>query len=178
VALSFTEELASQYYKHLMKNEWPKYIVSEKVKYRGPRGGWKDIDILALGQNEICIIETKHYPWRGTKRETIKHILDSFKTAEKFVKKQPYAKGKKVKKIFIVEYASQPMLKELKKQRIDVRELDKIVEEFIQILYKRIWKKEWKGRGKEENNVTRTLLVLLEHEFIKEKKLDISEYWT
>jgi hypothetical protein len=59
VGLSYTEELVSEYFRHLTdEDKRPKYMVSEHVHFQieeAKRGvkGWTDIDILAIGKDEI-----------------------------------------------------------------------------------------------------------------------------
>ena len=176
MGLSYTEELVSEYFKHLMEGDKSKYVVSEKVKYRGPRGiGWSDIDVLAIGDKEVCIVETKHYVWTASKQKLLRKIIPSFKAAEKFVKGHVYAKKKKIRKIFVATYSTKPLERELQRHGIETYRLDELVKELLKILRKRIYpkwpKKIRRGRGKEESNVTRTLLMLLEADFIKEDVL-------
>lgn len=174
MGLSYTEELVSEYFKHLMEGDRARYVVSEKVKYRGPKGiGWSDIDVLAIGDKEVYIVETKQYAFRASKKESIKQISDSLDAAESFVRKQYYAKDKRIKKFFVATETARPLEEELRRRGIESYRLDEIVKELLKILRKRIYPK-WpkrirSGRGKEESNVTRTLLMLLEAGLIKEE---------
>lgn len=179
MALSYTEELVSEYYKHVLddKNK-PKYVVSEKVKYKGPKGiGWSDIDVLAIGTDEIRVIETKHYTRKRKGVDMIKKLSKSLDAAKKHVKMQPYSKGKNIKKVFIGTYMSETIVKKLQQKGIETRYLGDIVKDFLRILRRKIYpnwpkKRPWGGRGKEESNVTRSLILLLEEEFIKNKILE------
>ncbi|MBS7636741.1 hypothetical protein KEJ37_05340 [Candidatus Bathyarchaeota archaeon] len=56
MGLSYTEELVSEYFRHLTDEEGrPLYMVSEHVHFQAEETkkgvkGWKDIDILAIGK--------------------------------------------------------------------------------------------------------------------------------
>ena len=86
--LSFTEELVSEYCKHIVDNKGkPKYLVSEYIHYQMPKKGvkvkgWHDIDVLAIGRQEMLIIQTKQYAiFENTKKELKEaEILSSKKT--------------------------------------------------------------------------------------------------
>ena len=110
MGLSYTEELVSEYFKHLIDDKGiPKYMVSEHVQYQNPQAstqvkGWSDIDVLAIGNDEICIIQTKSFAvFENTVKESINSALDYFKIAEKFVKQRYPIERKKIRKIFIAD---------------------------------------------------------------------------
>jgi len=140
----------------------PKYMVSEHVHFQtqeGKRGvrGWTDIDILAIGKDEICIIQTKSFAiFKKTIEESIKSIKDYFEAAENFVAKQYDIKEKKIRKIFIADFGlSKTFEKFLSAFGIEARKLADIFVEYINILHPDIY-----HLGKEENNVTRILMFI------------------
>lgn len=161
--LSFTEELVSEYYKHIVDNKGkPKYLISEHIHYQMPKKsvkvkGWRDIDVLAIGRQEILVIQTKQYAmFENTKKESVQALQHFFQDAEKIVKQNYDVKGKNIRKIFVAEDMSVNMKKELEKLGIEAEWLSEIIKKFMQLLYS-------KGRislGKEENNLTRILLSL------------------
>lgn len=85
-------------------------MVSEHVHYQKEEAqtevkGWSDIDILAVGRDEICIIQTKSYAiFENTVDESIDSAKEYFKHAENFVAKQYDTKNKKIRKIFIADF--------------------------------------------------------------------------
>lgn len=177
--LSYTEELVSEYYKHITNDtSHPKYVVSEKVKYKGPKGiGWSDIDVLAIGTDEICIVETKHYTYKQMKINIVKKLQKSLAAAERYIKTQPYSHGKKLKKVFVATYVSNPIIIGLQQKGIEVHRLRELVKGLLLILRTKIYpnwplKKNKGGIGKEESNVTRCLILLLEEGFIENVELD------
>jgi hypothetical protein len=166
MGLSYTEELVSEYFRHVMDDDRrPKYMVSEHVHFQPEKAkkgvkGWTDIDILAIGKDEICIIQTKSFAiFKKTIEESIKSAKDYFEAAEKFVAKQYDIKEKKIRKIFIADFGlSETFQKSLKAFGIEARKLADIFVEYINILhslYPDIY-----HLGKEENNVTRILMFL------------------
>lgn len=173
MGLSYTEELVSEYFRHLTDNERrPRYMVSEHVHFqteeakKGVRG-WKDIDILAIGKDEICIIQTKSFAiFKKTKKESIDSIKDYFKEAEKFVAKQYDIKDKKIRKIFIADLGlSEDFSNELGACGIESRKLSDVFIEFLNNLHSLY--PDTAHLGKEENNVTR-ILMFLSYAFRKE----------
>ena len=174
MTLSYTEEIVSEYFKHLTtKDGKPKYIVSEHIYYQEKGSskkvkGWHDIDVLAIGKEEICIIQTKSYAFfMQTKKDSIGETVKFFKDAERVVRKRYDVSNKKIRKIFIAHYGlSKSFKKELSKKNIESRDLEDIIQDFLRILKKQI-----KGYliGKEDNIMTRTLIALIEGKFIKDK---------
>jgi hypothetical protein len=61
--------------------------------------GWSDIDILAIAEDEICIIQTKSFAvFENTVKESIDSAVQYFKIAEQFVIKRYPVKNKKLEK--------------------------------------------------------------------------------
>ena len=165
MVLSYTEELVSEYFKHIMDEERkPKYLVSEHVHYqtKGPTG-WHDIDVLAISEDEVCIIQTKSYAiFENTVKESIEESVRLFKEQEQFVKKRYNVTGKTIKKIFIADVGLSKTFTEsedFKKAGIITEKLVVIVRKYLQIL-QNLYPDKYHV-GKEENNVTRTLIFLL-----------------
>ena len=168
--LSYTEELTSEYFKHKLDNNGKlAYIVSEHVYYQGRKRtgvrGWHDIDVLAIGNKEICIVQTKSYTGSEPKMQMLRHILGDFDNAETFVRVQTYAKGKKIRKILVVDYTSEPIKNKFRVAGVEVFRLTEITDMLLQMLKNKLFKTS--RLGKEESNVTRTLLFLLDHEKLK-----------
>ncbi len=178
--LSYTEEIASEYFRHIETPDGrPKYLVSEKVKYLEPREtakkvrGWHDIDVLAIGTEEVCIVETKMSTIGGgrtTQDEKAKGIADSFRKAELFVKSQytEHVEGKTVRKIFVADYTTSPFEERLKAQGIETLRLKDVVASLLKLLKERTKRR----LGREESNVTRTLIHLLGAGLVKEDALE------
>ena len=164
--LSYTEELVSEYYRHLEKDGKPEFFVSEHVHFRGKKKvkGWRDIDILAIGNTEIHIVQTKSFAiYRRTKKESIDDVVQLVNESEDFVRRTYDVTNKKIKKVFIADAGlSKSMMEELKSAHlIDVvKRLKDITKELFQILLEK-YPKMLKEVGKEESNVTRTLLFLM-----------------
>lgn len=171
MGLSFTEELVSEYYRHdLDRKGRPKYLVSEHVQYQMPKRGvkvrgWHDIDILAIGQREIHIVQAKQYAvFENTTKESIISLGEYFKDAEKFVRQNYAAKNKKIRWVFVAESMSKNMHRELNRKGIKADWVKNVIKRFLQTLYER-WEPEYEKTGnisigKEESNLTRLLLSL------------------
>jgi hypothetical protein len=174
MGLSYTEELVSEYFKHLMDDEGkPLYMVLEHVHFKAKGAkrirGWRDIDILAISRNEICIIQTKSYAiFKKTKKESIESIKEYFREAEKFIANNYDIKGKRIRKIFIADIGlSKTFTESLSAEGIEVKKLKDIFIEYLNILrklYPDIY-----HLGKEENNITR-ILMFITYSFKKELK--------
>ena len=168
--LSYTEELVSEYYKHLEDNGKPRFFISEHVHFpRGRKYGWSDIDVLAIGKDEIHIVQTKGYAiHKKTVEETVEDVVEFFKEAENFVRRTFDIGNKKIVKVFIADIGLSENLKnQLKNNGIDeVLSLKDITLKFFKILLQKYPEMPSKV-GKEESNVTRTLLFLL-YSFKKE----------
>jgi hypothetical protein len=165
MGLSYTEELVSEYFKHLIDDEGkPIYTVSEHVHFKAKGAkrvrGWRDIDILAVSRNEICIIQTKSYAlFKRTKKESIEYIKEYFREAEEFIVSNYDVKGKKIRKIFIVDLGlNKTLIESLTAEGIEVRRLKDVFLEYLNILHKMY--PDIYHLGKEENNVTRTLMFI------------------
>lgn len=166
MGLSYTEELVGEYFRHLMDEDGrPKYMVSEHVHFQPEKAkkgvkGWTDIDILAIGKDEICIIQTKSFAvFKKTIEESIKSAKDYFDAAEKFVAKQYDIKEKKIRKIFIADFGlSETFQNRLSDYGVESKKLADIFKEYINNLH-RLYPDIY-HLGKEENNVTRILMFL------------------
>jgi len=174
MGLSYTEELVYEYFKHeIGENGKPKYVVAAKIPFRDELEtgkkvkGWHDIDILAIGEKEICIVETKSFTGVKKREEFVFELINRFKSAEKFVREQDYAKGKEIRKILVAdEIANKKIKEDLEKEGIETLELREIVRKLIELLKPRV--RIMKRLGKEESNVTRTLIFLIRKKFLKE----------
>jgi len=174
MGLSYTEELVSEYFRHLMDDEGKSlYTVSEHVHFQaeGTRGikGWRDIDVLAISKNEICIIQTKsNANFKRTKKESIEAIRKYFREAEKFITHNYNIEGKKIRKLFIADLGlSKAFIESLSAEGIEAKKLKDVLLEYLNILHKLY--PDIYHLGKEENNVTRILMFII-YSFKKELK--------
>jgi len=166
MGLSYTEELVSEYFKHITDDKGlPKYMVSEHVQYQNLQAstqvkGWSDIDVLAIGADEICIIQTKSFAvFKPTVRESINSALDYFTNAEKFVKQRYPIKGKTIRKIFVADYGlSETFRNGLLPAGIETVKLRDVFKDYLNLLNKMY--PDYRV-GKEENNLTRILIFML-----------------
>lgn len=168
MTLSFTEELVSEYYKHILDNKGrPKYLVSDHIHYQLPKAGvnvkgWHDIDVLAIAQNEILIIQTKQYSiFENTKAESMKSLQEFYQDAEHVVRQSYDVKNKQIKKVFIAEDMSKNMKVEIANKGIEAEWFGEIIRKYMQCLYDKYEEAEKLTIGKEENNLTRVLLSLV-----------------
>jgi hypothetical protein len=181
-SLSHTEEIVAEYLKYIKDGKGRlKYLVSERIEIPTRKGGHSDIDILAVGKKDVLIIQTKQYTWHGSKKVSTKKILQNFEISEKFVRQQNYSRGRRIRKILCYEHGSKTIAKDLAKKGIKSIEIQWIMFNFLFRLGERMYgsgwlnKKnkavDWEGRGKVENNLVRTLIFLVEWEFIDKNEL-------
>lgn len=179
MGLSYTEELVSEYYRHIADDkDIPKYMVAEHVHYQDKNAttqvkGWSDIDVLAISEDELCIIQTKSFAvFKNTVNESINSAIQYFKTAESFVLQRYAVKNKKIKKIFVADYGfSANIQSQLSKAGIEPFKLKDIYVAYLKLLKKMY--PDLSHVGKEENNLTRIMIFML-YSFEKElAKTDI-----
>jgi hypothetical protein len=173
MGLSYTEELVSEYYRHITDEKgFPKYMVAEHVHYQDKNAitqvkGWIDIDVLAISEDELCIIQTKAFAvFKDTVHESINSAIQYFKTAESFVLQRYAVKNKKIRKIFVADYGfSANIQSQLSKAGIEPFKLKDIFIEYLRLLQK--LHPDLSLIGKEENNLTRIMVFIL-YSFEKE----------
>ena len=159
--MSYVEHIVGEYYKKLG------YFISSRVKYFSRKWGWKDIDLLAVNENEVLIIECKG----GAKNhsEMAKKIIEDIVEINKYIdEKMPLAKGKKRRNLLVVAFTLSPKTveHELHSRGVDVLYLQNVIKNFLKLLEKEM--KESKKIGKEEDFVTRTLKQLIIYKWIKD----------
>lgn len=166
MTISYVEDITSEFYR--LKG----YFISKDIPYQIPKkvsgkkvSGWKDIDVLAINDKEVLIIECKAFLGYEKSDKVTQDLLQRFKYAEKAVKNNiQLAKNKRIRKILVVDSSIKKVENELKKKGITVHSLEDIMKEFLDILRKRLKT----GRvGKEQHPITRTLIFLLECGFLK-----------
>jgi hypothetical protein len=131
MSANFVEELVAEYYRikgyMIAPNYW---FPVETTRYRTQRGmqqeytarSWSDIDVLAIGEKEILLIQIKCIV---NENKTVKKIETFFENAMAFIESglapdnessiQWWRKGKKIRKILVYEFSSTPSYIELLK---------------------------------------------------------------
>jgi hypothetical protein len=153
-------------------------MVSEHVHYQDKQAatqvkGWSDIDVLAISEDEICIIQTKSSAaFKNTVQESIDSAIQYFRAANTFVLGRYDVKNKKIRKIFVADSElSANFQSQLSKADIEPFKLKDIFVEYLRLLSK--LHPDLYHVGKEENNLTRTMIFIL-YSFEKElAKTDI-----
>ena len=172
MSANFVEELVGEYYKakgYLVNvNYWFPFTSTRTRKQNGKQQeyqarSWSDIDVLAIGEKELLVIQVKaiiNEPKAADK------ISDFFKKTEKFLKegKAPgmedsidwWTKGKKIKNIVVYEFYSPPKyINQLKTAGIDVY----LFSEFFEKIIKNSDKRE----GFKEENAPMRMIHFLNH---------------
>jgi len=160
--ISYVEDITAEFYRlkgyFILKDfayQVPKEITGKKVK------GWKDIDVLALSESEVLIIECKAFTGYKKSDEMIKMLMEDFQYAESEIKKLPLVKNKRLRKVLVVDYSVKKVEKELQSKGIEIFLLENLMKDFIVTLKERI-----KSGCKEEHPMTRTLVFLIQRGFI------------
>lgn len=98
--------------------------------------GWSDVDILAIAEDEICIIQTKSFAvFENTVKESIDSAVQYFKIAEQFVIKRYPVKNKTIRKIFIADSGlSQTFENAFKSAGIEAVKLKDIFLQYLNLL--------------------------------------------
>jgi len=176
--LSYTEELTSECYKHREKNGKREFFVEERVPFQGEKSGWRDIDILAIGNTEIHIVSTKSYGvYKRNTELSIADTVEFFADAENFVRQTYDVDSKIIKKVFVADAISNNMINRMKNEGIDeVRRLEDVAIEFFQLLKNQHQEMPAKV-GKEENNITRILLFLMYRKLVRQKSTCKKNYY-
>ncbi len=173
MGLSYTEELVSEYYRHIPATKGiPKYMVAKHVHYQDKKAtthvkGWSDIDVLAISEDEICIIQTKSFAaFKNTVQESINSAIQYFRVAQTFVLERYDIKNKKIRKIFVADSGlSANFQSQLSREGIEPFKLKDIFVEYLRLLSKLY--PDLYHVGKEENNLTRIMIFIL-YSFEKE----------
>jgi len=168
MAISYVEDIVSEFY------EEQGYFVGRDVQYQVPKeesgkkvSGWKDIDVLAINENDVLIIECKAFTGNMTADKMAKKLSSDYASAEKSVKEKykSLIENKQIKKIFVVDYTPAEELKiELDKKGVKVYLLNELMKDFLKLLHK----KYPNGKTGGSKRLTRTLIYLLHSEFFKD----------
>jgi len=170
--ISYVEEIASEYYRlkgYFIQRD---YTYRKQTKNVGKPTGWKDIDIIAINDKEVLVIECKS---QVREKNKARHIINSMLSACKEVSKMPIVKkrGLGIKKILVVDksgyyYSVKKHLQTIEGAGFKIIDLIDLAKDIIKILNERT------TLGKEENTATRTIkalidwnLINLEHEKVE-----------
>lgn len=157
----------SEYYSHLVDDKGiPKYMVADHVHYQDMQAttqvkGWSDIDVLAISEDELLIIQTKSFAvFENTVKESINSAIEYFKVAQTFVSGRYDVKNRKIKKIFAADYGlSKNIESHLSQAGIEPYKLKDVFLDYLRLLKK--LHPDLYHVGKEENNLTRIMLFMV-----------------
>ena len=136
--VSRVEDFVEAYF--ILKN----YLVLRNVPFR-PRKRWKDVDVLALNDKKLYIVECK----RGAVASPSK-IIEHLFSAEKFLRTtSPYREiieklGLVIKKMYVAEYIRKEK-EAIKNAGIEVKNVSEIVREIVKIVGENVSKKKIEG---------------------------------
>lgn len=171
MSLGYVEELASRYY---LKRG---YLVIPNTRFQLDKAktgkkvsGWSDIDLLAISQSEVLIIQCKSF--LGTKRASAiaRDIIDWFDYALNYLKKDEtwsvWLSGRETKRILVVDCSVSKAEDILKQNDIEIHLYDDLLKELLQKLVSGDWRK-----GKEDDGVIRLLCAMIDKKLIDTRNL-------
>ena len=157
---------------YFTQNRVPFWLPKEKTGKR--QSQWSDMDILAVKENEVKIVECKAFLGVAPKEIVIKKIKERFEIgSEQMIKSYPWLKNKN--KSFLVVAEAPRNLESyrtlLRDDGIRLKSFKDIIEGVLSHLRKKLPPDKYKGMIgygiKEEENMCRLLLSLLSYRFIK-----------
>ncbi len=151
MSANFVEELVSEYYRLkeylVMTNYWFPIQTTRKRNQRGAAQeysarSWSDIDVLAVGHEEVLLVQVKAIV---NQLETSEKIKGFFVRAEEFIQSGQAPDGassiawwqteRTVKKVLVYEYYSPPSyLDQLRNAGIEVREFSSFFDEIVKYI--------------------------------------------
>lgn len=154
MSANFIEELVTEYYKlrgYLVSTNYWFSIVTERT--RNQRGkeqtyfarSWSDIDVIAVGEKEIIIVQVKAIV---NEKDVVEGVKTFFQRADKFLKdgvapdqKESIAwwlKGREIKRVLVYEYSSPPKYLELLKEAgIEVHSFTSYFNQIVEYIEKK-----------------------------------------
>jgi len=162
MSFGYVEELALRYFDKINYLTVPNIRFQLKKEWTGKKiQGWSDIDLLAINQNEIIIVQCKTFI--GTKKSEIisEEIISWFNYVVKYItcdeKWSTWANKRNIKKYLIVDSTVKCTEDNLKKNDIVIISYEKILIDLINLL------KDGKSRkGKEDDIIIRLLCSLID----------------
>ena len=176
MSANFVEELVSEFYRLrgylVMTNYWFSIQTARKRNQRGAdqeysARSWSDIDVLAVGHDEVILVQVKAIVNEASVAEKIKGF---FVHAEEFVQRglapdgsSPiswWETGKVLKKVLVYEYYSPPKyLNQLRAAGIEVHEFSSFFDEILDYIHA-------KNGVKEENALMRMIHFLTAKKYL------------
>ncbi len=169
----YVEELALRYF---MKKG---YLVTQNIWFQIPKeesgkkvAGWSDIDLLAINEREVLVVQCKSFLGTGAAEKVYRNVSEWFGYAENFIRNDDrysrWLNGKSLEKILVVDWGVRKTEEMLREEGITIIKYDTMLRELLSIL-----KREMDGRGagrigKEEDPIMRLLVSMIQKGMIRE----------
>ncbi|MQY59071.1 MAG: hypothetical protein GH144_05620 [Clostridia bacterium] len=156
---------------YFTQNRVPFWLPKEKTGKR--QSQWSDMDILAVKENEVKIVECKAFLGVAPREIVIKRIKERFEIGSEYIlKSYPWLKDKKMSFLLIAEAPRNlESYKSLLGDNIELKHFREVIEKVLSHLRTKSPPDKYKGTIsygiKEEENMCRLLLTLLAYGFIK-----------
>ena len=167
MVLSWIEDVTSEYFRktgHLIFNNISYFAVSPKKKVPS----WQEFDVLVIKEKKAKIISCK----RGLtpddydkQAEFLNYHRKNLLNNEDLSKYRCLFSGSP-ELILVIEYPRPKHVQRIEAKEIKVLPFDKLLKDFIKVLYEELKKNNWK-EGKEPNYSTRLIKGLLKKGIIK-----------
>ena len=173
MSANYIEELVGEYYRakdYLVQTNY--WFPSEKTHRRQGQNGiqeysarsWSDIDVLAVGKDEVLVIQVKAII---NESKMADKIIEYFKKTKEFLENDNnsisdkwWLKGRKVKNVVIYEFYSPPKyIEKLTNEEIEVHLFSECFKEIVKLI-------EEKKGFKEENALMRMIHFLNHNDYL------------
>ena len=135
----YVEELALRYYQK------KGYLVTQNIPFQLKKSetgkkvsGWTDIDLLAINQKEMLIIQCKSFLGTTKAEESSKALINWFEITKKFLSKDDQWKAwvdkRIVKRVLVIDCRTPKTEKLLQDEGVDIVRYSEIVKELFREL--------------------------------------------
>jgi len=159
------------YQGYITQNRIPFWLPKEKTGKK--QSQWSDIDILAIKENEVKVVECKAFLGVEPKERVVEKIGKHFKIGSEYIVNiYPWLKNKKMSFLVVAEAPRNlQSYKTLLGNNIELKHFKEVIEGVLNYLRTHLPPDKYKGAIgygiKEEENMCRLLLTLLSYGFIR-----------
>lgn len=137
----------------------------DKAKTGKKVGGWSDIDLVALSQQELVIIQCKAFFGVKKAEAVVQGLVVWFRQAESFLRKdpmwKPWLEGREIVKCMVVDHFVKKAERLLSDQGIQILLYEDVLKELLLLLQKGKARK-----GKEDDAIIRLLVAMIDKGFV------------
>ena len=161
---SYVEHITAEYFRK------KGYIVETNINYKAPSSsGWHDIDVLAIGIDDVLVIECKAYFGKNNYAEEVRDVEEKadWIVANKLPEYNHIIGEKRIRKLYVTDAKGTPGLSTtFATSEVEFISLKDILSNLIQMLKDQM-SPDKVIIGKEDDYVIRTLISLIYNDLLK-----------